>query len=119
MGLSLSCNWPLARCACAIRQRNFLQRCRASKVSVVDDIKDVSERIQFGNLILKNSGDMVFWCATSSSMPKVQLNAFIASLRSELMHTSRGRGKGNFSTIYMAVITNSNCSPKQLVHCLS
>ena len=48
----------------------------ASKVSVMDGIKDVSERIQFGTLILKNSGDMaasVFWSATSSSMPKVQL----------------------------------------------
>ena len=46
----------------------------ASKVSVVDGIKDVSEHIQFGSLILKNSGDMVasvFWSATSltSSMP--------------------------------------------------
>ena len=43
----------------------------ASKVSVVDGIKDVSERIQFGSLILKNSGDIaasVFWSATSSSM---------------------------------------------------
>ena len=28
----------------------------ASKVSVVNGIKDVSERIQFGSLILKNSG---------------------------------------------------------------
>ena len=61
----------------AIRQRNFLQRCRdllASKVSVVDGIKDVSERIQFGSLILKNNGDMaasVFWSATSlTSMTK-------------------------------------------------
>ena len=65
----------------AIRQRNFSQRCRdllASKVSMVDGIKDVSERIQFGSLILKNSGDMaasVFWSATSltlssTSMPK-------------------------------------------------
>ena len=45
----------------------------ASKVSVVDSIKDISERIQFGSLILKNSGDMaasVFWSATSLSMAK-------------------------------------------------
>ena len=51
MSLSLSCNWPGTS---AIRQRNFLQRCRdllASNVSVVDGIKDVSERIQFGSLI--------------------------------------------------------------------
>ena len=71
------------------KAKAFLQRCRdllASKVSVVDSIKDVSERIQFGSLILKNSGDMAARSATSStsSMPKVQLNAFIASLRSEL-----------------------------------
>ena len=45
---SLSCNWSLARCACLLvpqRQRNFLQSPRdllASKVSVVDGIKDVS-----------------------------------------------------------------------------
>ena len=60
---------------------------------MVDGIKDVSERIQFGSLILKNSGDMVasvFWSATSSTSDihihaqKVQLYAFIASLRSEL-----------------------------------
>ena len=44
----------------------------ASKVSMVDGIKDVSERIQFGSLILKNSGpgdmaESVFWSATSST----------------------------------------------------
>ena len=54
---------------------------------MVDGIKDVSERIQFGSLILKNSGDMAARSATSStsSMPKVQLNTFIASLRSEIL----------------------------------
>ena len=81
------------------RQRNFLQSLRdllASKVSVVDGIKDVSERIQFGSLILKNSGDMaastcILVCDVLDDddiihvhAQKVQSYAFIASLRSKL-----------------------------------
>ena len=53
------------------------------------------EHIQFGSLILKNSGDMaasVFYILSDDNVvvhgQKVQLYAFIASLRSELHHES-------------------------------